>query len=200
MKKTGKSRSTGKTRSASRRVAQEICLYTSEELQSIVNNMARDALAWLPAPRDTVIVGIVRRGVPLAEMLAKRLAPLLGLRKVPRLDLTVKRYADDLTLLHPETQLVEEHGAAWHLYGKTVLLVDDILYQGHSLQCALNFLVRKGAACVRTAVLVDRCMAVLPVRADITGMRLAVAPADIVECHVPPYEPHFQIMLVHRSP
>lgn len=193
------SRTAGK-RVPSRRIAQEIGLYDSDELADVVGRMAREALELLLGSSDVLVVGILRRGAPLAEMLGKQLAPMLGLKKVPRLDLSIKRYADDLTLLHPETKLIEDAmSATQDPRGKTVLLVDDLFYRGHSLQCAVNFLVRKGAAQIRTAVLVDRCAAVLPMRADIVGIKLAVAPSDIIECQVPPYEPAFQVRLVRRN-
>jgi pyrimidine operon attenuation protein / uracil phosphoribosyltransferase len=191
---------TASKRVPARRIAQEIGLYDSDELADVVGRMAREALELLLDSSDVLVVGILRRGAPLAEMLGKQLAPMLGLKKVPRLDLSIKRYADDLTLLHPETKLIEEaFNARQDPNGKTVLLVDDLLYRGYSLQCAVNFLVRKGAAQVRTAVLVDRCAAVLPMRADIAGIKLAVAPSDIIECQVPPYEPAFQVRLVRRN-
>jgi pyrimidine operon attenuation protein/uracil phosphoribosyltransferase len=187
-------------RAPSRRIAQEIGLYDSDELADVVGKMARQALELLLGSSNVLVVGILRRGAPLAEMMGKQLAPMLGLRTIPRLDLSIKRYADDLTLLHPETRLVEDAlSARQDPAGKKVLLVDDLLYHGHSLQCAVNFLVRKGASQVRTAVLVDRCAAVLPMRADIVGIKLAVAPSDIIECQVPPYESAFQVRLVRRN-
>lgn len=191
---------TASKRVPTRRIAQEIGLYDSDELADVVGRMAREALELLLDSGDVLVVGILRRGAPLAEMLGKQLAPMLGLKKVPRLDLSIKRYADDLTLLHPETKLIEEaFDAKQDPNGKTVLLVDDLFYRGYSLQCAVNFLVRKGASQIRTAVLVDRCAAVLPMRADIVGIKLAVAPSDIIECQVPPYEPAFQVRLVRRN-
>lgn len=193
------SKTAGK-RVPSRRIAQEIGLYDSDELADVVGRMAREALELLLGSSDVLVVGILRRGAPLAEMLGKQLAPMLGLKKVPRLDLSIKRYADDLTLLYPETRLIEDAlSATQDPSGKTVLLVDDLLYRGHSLQCAVNFLVRKGASQVRTAVLVDRCAAVLPMRADIVGIKFSVAPSDIIECQVPPYELAFQVRLVRRN-
>ena len=195
----GESKTTGR-RAPSRRIAQEIGLYDSDELADVVGRMAREALELLLGSSNVLVVGILRRGAPLAEMLSKQLAPMLRLKKVPRLDLSIKRYADDLTLLHPETRLIEEPlSATQDPSGKSVLLVDDLLYRGYSLQCAVNFLVRKGAAQVRTAVLVDRCATLLPMRADVVGIKLAVAPSDIVECQVPPYEPAFQVRLVRRN-
>ena len=110
-----------------------------------------------------------------------------GIAPPLRLDLALKRYADDLTLLHPETRLTEDPGlAAADLAGYTMLVVDDVLYTGHSLLKAVNYLVGKRPEQILVATLADRCVCRLPVHADVVGLRLQVAPGDVVDCHVPP--------------
>ncbi|MBP6801042.1 MAG: phosphoribosyltransferase, partial [Zoogloea sp.] len=76
------------------------------------------------------------------------------------------------------------------------LIVDDVLYTGHSLLKVVDYLVRKGPAEIRVAMLADRGAARLPVRADVLGLRLDIAPPDVIECNVPPYEPEFKIELL----
>ncbi len=76
-----------------------------------------------------------------------------------------------------------------------MLLVDDVLYRGHSLLRALEWLQLRRPAAIRVAVLVDRDIALLPVCADVVGVHLNVAPGDVVDCRVPPYEPTFAIHL-----
>ena len=172
------------------------CLYSSEQLDAIVTGMAHQAAGFLVGHTQVAIVGILRRGAPLADKLHERLASVYGLRDCLRLDLQIKRYADDLTLLYPETQLTENAAhATLDLAGHTVLVVDDVMYRGHSMLRAVEYLARKQPAEMRTVVLVDRGAAKLPVRTDIVGVRLDVAPSDIIECHVPPYESEFRIDL-----
>ncbi|MBS1137182.1 MAG: putative phosphoribosyltransferase, partial [Proteobacteria bacterium] len=60
----------------------------------------------------------------------------------------------------------------------------------------LAYLAQRGARAIHAAVLVDRCVAQVPVRAAIVGLRLQVAPGDVVECYVPPYEEEFGIRLL----
>ena len=172
------------------------CLYDSAELGNLLDGMARQAAALLRGRDRVALVGILRRGAPLADQLAERLVRDHGLAAPLRLDLKVKRYADDLTLLHPDTELTEQaQHAALDLVGWTLLLVDDVLYTGHSLLRVLDYLARKRPAEIRVAVLADRCAATLPVHADLVGARLQIAPAGIIECHVPPYEPDWRIEL-----
>jgi pyrimidine operon attenuation protein/uracil phosphoribosyltransferase len=173
------------------------CLYTPEQLERIIDDMARQAAGLLTGRDRVAIVGILRRGAPLAGRLQARLAESWGLTDCVRLDLEISRYADDLTLLHPETPLTENPAhAAIDLAGHTVLVVDDVMYCGHSLLRAVEYLACRQPAEIRTVVLVDRGAATLPVRTDIVGVRLDVAPCDVIECNVPPYEDSFRIDLL----
>lgn len=172
------------------------CLYQTFQLDAVLDAMAWQASGFLIGKENVLIVGILRRGAPLAEMLHKRLMVDYKLTNVSLLNLQIKRYSDDLTLIHPETKLIEdpEH-AKLDLTDTTVLVVDDVMYRGHSMLRAVEYLARKQATEIRTAVLVDRGANKLPVRVDIAGVRLDVAPSNIVECNVPPYENEFKIDL-----
>ena len=175
---------------------QRFCLYDAAALDVVIDRMAEQAAALLAGAGDPLLLGLLRRGAPLAAMLAARLRQHHGL-SVPRFDLHLKRYGDDLRLLHPETELTENaEFSARDLSHATLLVVDDVLYQGHSLARVLSYLSQRGAPVIRAAVLADRCTAQLPVAADIVGVRLQVAAGDVVECHVPPYEPEFRIELL----
>jgi pyrimidine operon attenuation protein/uracil phosphoribosyltransferase len=176
------------------------CLYTDAQLDAIVADMARQAAGLLTGRTQVVIVGILRRGAPLADRLHARLLQDYGLTHCTRLDLQIKRYADDLTLLYPETRLTENPThATLSLEGHTVLVVDDVMYRGHSMLRAVEYLAGKQPAEIRTVVLADRGVAKLPVRTDIVGVRLDVAPSDVIECNVPPYEADFKIDLLQPA-
>jgi pyrimidine operon attenuation protein/uracil phosphoribosyltransferase len=81
------------------------CLYSPDQLDSIVSDMARQAAGLLTGRTRVAIIGILRRGAPLADRLHQQLLQTYGLTGCVRLDLQIKRYADDLTLLYPETLL-----------------------------------------------------------------------------------------------
>lgn len=173
------------------------CLYDSSQLDAVMDDMARQAAGLLTGRSRIAVIGILRRGAPLAERLTAAMVEKYRTPRPLRLDLAVKRYADDLSLLYPETRLTEEAGhAGLDLSGYTLLLVDDVLYTGHSLLKAVEYLGRKQPAEIRVVTLADRCVARLPVRTDVVGVRLDVAPADIIECNVPPYEETFRIELL----
>jgi len=176
------------------------CLYDTEALSAVLDAMAWQAAGLLTGRRDVIVVGILRRGAPLADMLFTRLARDFHVPGLSRIDLAVKRYADDLTLLHPETRLTENPAhAGLDLSGRSLIVVDDVMYKGYSMLRAVEYLAGKGAAEIRTAVLVDRGAAKLPVRTDIVGVTLNVAPTDIIECNVPPYETTLKIDLLRPT-
>lgn len=175
-------------------------LYDTNALQRVLDTMAAGVSARLAGADQVSLVGVLRRGAPLADMLQERLVQRLPRTDMQRIDLSIKRYSDDLKLLHPQTQLIEqpEH-TNMDLSGRVVVLVDDVLYGGFSLNRAVQYLVAKQVKTIHTVVLVDRVCATLPIHADVSGMKLQVEPGSIVECHVPPYEPTFQIVLVQPS-
>jgi pyrimidine operon attenuation protein/uracil phosphoribosyltransferase len=172
-------------------------IYDTAALQRVLDAMAQNLAIRLHGAARVSLVGVRRRGAPLSDWLLERLQTLLPGADIERLDLAIKRYADDLTLLHPQTQLTEQPGQAGiDLSGRVVVVVDDVLYQGFSLLKAVQYLLGKGGRTIISVVLVDRVCATLPIHADVAGLRLQVAPDHIVECHVPPFEPVFQIVLV----
>ena len=175
-------------------VGDRTCLYRQSELDAVLNNMAWQAGGLIRGKNNVVLVGIVRRGVPLSEMLHARLAAQYDINNITMMQLHIKRYADDLTLLYPETKLTENPAQA--NMDLTVLVVDDVMFHGHSMLRAVEYLATKQAAEIRTIVLVDRGANKLPVRTDIAGIRLDVAPSHIIECNVPPYEADFKIDLL----
>ncbi len=176
---------------------QHTTLYDTQALTRVLDDMALHLANRLAGAAAMTLVGVRRRGAPLADALLARLQPRLPGVSIERLDLLIKRYSDDLHLLHPETQLTEQVGQAqMDLSGRVVVVVDDVLYQGFSLNKAVQYLLAKGGTTILTVVLVDRVCATLPIHADVAGLKLQVAPGQIVECHVPPFEPTFQIVLV----
>jgi pyrimidine operon attenuation protein/uracil phosphoribosyltransferase len=183
---------------------EHFCLYDAQELETVLADMARQLVARF-CGKPFAMVGILRRGAPLASMLQRHYSSQTGEPAPPLYTLKVQRYADDLSLLHPGTALTESPElAALDLAVTPLLVVDDVLYEGHSLLRSCAYLAQLGARRVHTAVLVDRCVSTQPIHSDIVGIRLQVAPDDIVECHVPPYETDFRIEIVrhgqHRPP
>jgi pyrimidine operon attenuation protein / uracil phosphoribosyltransferase len=128
---------------------------------------------------DAVLLGIPTRGVPLAHRLAERIQVFAGVTlPVGSLDITL--YRDDLRLrgVRPLGETQEPEGG---IDGRTVILVDDVLFSGRSARAALDALTELGRpATVQLAVLVDRGHRQLPIRADYVGKNLPTSPRQNV--------------------
>ena len=128
---------------------------------------------------DAVLLGIPTRGVPLAKRLAERIAVFSGV-DIPVGSLDVTLYRDDLRLrgVRPLGETVEPAGG---IAGKTVILVDDVLFSGRTARAALDALNELGRPrAVQLAVLVDRGHRELPIRADYVGKNLPTSPGQSV--------------------
>jgi pyrimidine operon attenuation protein/uracil phosphoribosyltransferase len=120
---------------------------------------------------DAVLLGIPTRGVPLAHRLAGRIAVFADV-DIPVGSLDVTLYRDDLRLrgVRPLGSTVEPIGG---IKGRTVILVDDVLYSGRTIRAALDAINELGRPrAVQLAVLVDRGHRELPIRADYVGKNL----------------------------
>ena len=128
---------------------------------------------------DLVLLGIPSRGVPLAERIAERMAAVEGV-SVPVGSIDVTMYRDDLRL-KPARTLMPTDIPPGGIDGKTVVLVDDVLYSGRTIRAALDALTEVGRPKgVQLAVLVDRGHRELPIRADFVGKNLPTSLAERV--------------------
>ena len=173
---------------------QALQLADTARVESLLERLANELTLELSG--NTVIVGILRRGAPLAGLLRTRLAAL-GVPDLPVGELKLKRYSDDLEILHDRPAL-DSGSLDVDVAGKQVVLVDDVLYSGESLFRAACFLREQGAGVIRTAVLCQRGRPTMPVIADHTGLRLDVGEHWVVECRVPPYETELGIVIKQR--
>jgi pyrimidine operon attenuation protein/uracil phosphoribosyltransferase len=127
-----------------------------------------------------VLLGIPTRGVPLAERIAARMAAVEGV-EVPVGSLDVTMYRDDLRL-KPARALLPTSIPPGGIDGKTVVLVDDVLFSGRTIRAALDAMTEVGRPrAVQLAVLVDRGHRELPIRADFVGKNLPTSLAERVK-------------------
>ena len=130
-----------------------------------------------------VIVGIHRRGVPLAKRLAEAISQIEGV-EVPVGTLDINLYRDDLSTIgyHP---IVRKTEIPVDVSERTVVLVDDVLYTGRTVRAALDALMDLGRPkAIQLAVLVDRGHRELPIRADYVGKNLPTAKREIISVKI----------------
>ena len=149
------------------------------DVQRALTRIAHEILESNHGGSDLVLLGIPTRGVILAERLAaqlERLEPGAGV--VGALDVTM--YRDDLDR-HPTRTPSPTRVPAGGIDGKTVVLVDDVLYSGRTIRAALDAIGDLGRPrAVRLAVLVDRGHRELPIRADFVGKNLPTSHTERV--------------------
>ena len=128
---------------------------------------------------ELVLVGVLTRGVPLARRIAENVRQFEGIDvPVGSLDITLHR--DDR---EPGGEEPHVYGSQVHfdVAGKTVVLVDDVLYTGRTARAAMDALLEMGRpAAIRLAILVDRGHRELPIRADHVGKNVPTSRAEIV--------------------
>ena len=130
--------------------------------------------------RPPALIGIHRRGVPLAQRLTAKLRKLLK-AEVPVGALDINLYRDDFSSAGTAPVLRGTH-VEFPIEGRTLILVDDVLFTGRTIRAALDALVDLGRpARVQLAVLVDRGHRELPIQADYVGLALNTRREDHVE-------------------
>jgi pyrimidine operon attenuation protein/uracil phosphoribosyltransferase len=144
-----------------------------------VTRIAHEILERARGAEGVVLLGIPTRGVPLAARLAACMEQVEG-RPVPAGSVDITMYRDDLRL-RPARALGPTDLPTGGIEGKTVVLVDDVLYSGRTVRAALDALNDIGRPrAVRLAVLVDRGHRELPIRADYVGKNLPTSQQEVV--------------------
>jgi pyrimidine operon attenuation protein/uracil phosphoribosyltransferase len=144
-----------------------------------LTRIAHEVLERAKGADDLILLGIPSRGVPLAHRLAARIAAVEG-SHVPVGSLDITMYRDDLRL-HPARALERTDLPPEGVEGRTVVLVDDVLFSGRTIRAALDALGDLGRpARVQLAVLVDRGHRELPIRADYVGKNLPTSTSERV--------------------
>ena len=125
------------------------------------------------------IIGVKRRGVPLAQIIADNIYNIEGV-KVPTAVLDITFYRDDLSNLSQDP-VFKPCDIPFSVSGKNVILVDDVLYTGRTARAAMEAIMSFGrAASIQFAVLVDRGHRELPIRGDYVGKNVPTAKSESV--------------------
>ena len=149
--------------------------------------MAHEIIEKNDGADNLMLVGIYRRGVSLAKRLAANIEASEGIR-IPLGMLDITHYRDDLTTVsdEPASKMTEFSESP---KGKTVILVDDVLYTGRTARAAMEAVIKEGRpAAIRLAVLIDRGHRELPIRGDFVGKNLPTSKSEIVKVCIDEYD------------
>lgn len=155
-------------------------ILSSDDIRRAVTRVAHEIAERNEGVGGVVLVGIRRRGVPLAQRVAATLADFEGAR-VPVGSLDITLYRDDLSMRGP-APIVHSTSIPIDITGRTVVLVDDVIYTGRTVRAALDALADLGRpARIQLAVLIDRGHRELPIRADFVGKNVPTASDEVIE-------------------
>jgi pyrimidine operon attenuation protein/uracil phosphoribosyltransferase len=159
--------------------------------------MASEVVERCGGTEDVVLVGIQRRGVELAARLRRLIEEATGAHlSLGKLDITL--YRDDLQTVGPRPIIGET--SLPDLDGKTVVVVDDVLYTGRTVRAALDECADFGRPRrILLCVLIDRGGRELPIQADIVGSTVTSAPGDRVDVFVSELDGRDAVELVRRD-
>ena len=158
-------------------------IMTAEEIRRATIRISHEIVEKQAGTSGLALVGIQRRGVPLARRIAEAIAENEG-AAVPVGALDITFYRDDLSLV-AQQPVVKGTDLPFDLNGATIVLVDDVLYTGRTIRAAMDALVDFGRPqAIRLAVLVDRGHRELPIRADHVGKNVPTSREEVVRVRV----------------
>jgi pyrimidine operon attenuation protein/uracil phosphoribosyltransferase len=162
------------------RLREKAQLMSASEIDRTLVRLAHEILERNNGLEGVVLVGIRRRGVPLAERLARKMADIEKVTPpVERLDITF--YRDDFSEIS-QKPVVQATTAKFSVRGKTVILVDDVLYTGRTTRAALDALLKHGRPQrVELCVLIDRGHRELPIQANYVGRIIPTAENELID-------------------
>ena len=155
-------------------------ILTKEEISRAITRISHEILEQNKDSGGLAIVGIRSRGYFIAERIAVSINNLEG-KELPVGALDITLYRDDLSVAS-EQPMVHKTEIDFDIEGKNVILVDDVLYTGRTIRCALDALIDFGRPkTIQLAVLVDRGHRELPIRADYVGKNLPTSQKEAVQ-------------------
>lgn len=151
-----------------------------DAIQRAVIRISHEILERNKEKKKLVIVGIRNRGEYLAERIVASMEKIRG-ERIPLGILDITLYRDDLTEI-AEQPILKETKIDFDITGKIVVLIDDVLYTGRTIRCAMDQLIDFGRpAVIQLAVLIDRGHRELPIRADYVGKNVPTSLDEVVE-------------------
>ena len=177
---------------------EKACVMDAARVNRALSRLASEIVERNRGAEGLVLVGIRRRGVPLAERIAERIGDLERAKPVVAA-LDVSFYGDDLSLVAPKP-IVREAPMSGSLDDATVVLVDDVLYTGRTIYASIDYLLNQGRPrCIQLAVLVDRGHRELPIQADYIGKILPTKNEEIVKVMLEEFDGVEKVLIVEAA-
>ncbi|MGA9529996.1 MAG: bifunctional pyr operon transcriptional regulator/uracil phosphoribosyltransferase PyrR [Terriglobales bacterium] len=172
-------------------------LMSASEIDRTLVRLAHQILEKNGGLDSLGLVGIRRRGVPLAERLGKMIERVEK-RTVPVGTLDITFYRDDLSTLGPKP-VVQQGEIGFSIEDKKIILIDDVLYTGRTTRAALDALFSHGRpSLVQLLVLIDRGHRELPVEATFIGRTVQTSDSEVIEVKLTEIDGDDKVLLMER--
>lgn len=179
------------------RVVEKRQLLSAEEINRTLQRLAHEIVEKSGGAKDLALVGIRRRGVPLAQRMAEMMRGFAG-TTVPVGTLDITLYRDDLSTIGPQP-VVQSTNIDFNVDDRDLVIVDDVLYTGRTIRAAMNGLFDLGRPKrIRLCVLIDRGHRELPVEASFVGRTVETSDTEIVEVRLREVDSEERVVLVDR--
>jgi pyrimidine operon attenuation protein/uracil phosphoribosyltransferase len=176
---------------------QKAQLMSASEIERTLVRLAYEIVEKNDGIAGLGLVGIRRRGVPLAERLGKTIARIEN-GDVPVGSLDITFYRDDLSTLGPKP-VVQEKAIGFEIEDKNIVLVDDVLFTGRTTRAALDALFSHGRPRrVQLAVLIDRGWREIPVEATFVGRHVQTTLKEVIEVKLQEIDGAEKVLLMER--
>ena len=143
---------------------------------------------------DVCLVGIKRRGIPLAKEIQNNILKFDN-NQVPFGELDISFYRDDLSIKN-EMPKLEKVALDFDVNDKTIILVDDVIYTGRTTRAAIEALFSLGRPkSIQLAVMIDRGHRELPIRPDFVGKNIPTSKQEHVRVMIPPFDDKWEVAL-----
>jgi pyrimidine operon attenuation protein/uracil phosphoribosyltransferase len=177
---------------------EKLQLMSASEIDRTLVRLAHEILEKTADLDQLAFIGIRRRGVPLAQRLARKIEALEK-RKVPVGILDINLYRDDLTTVDVKP-VVSATDIQFPVQGKDIVLMDDVLYTGRTIRAALDALFDHGRPSrVRLLALIDRGHRELPIEAQFVGRVVQTSSVEIIEVKFQEVDSMEKVLLVERA-
>lgn len=163
-----------------------------------VTRIAHEIIERNDGVENVVLIGIRRRGIPLARQIAECIARIENVQ-VPVGQLDIMLYRDDLTTISDMPQ-VSSTCVPFSVTDKRVVIVDDVLYTGRTARAAIDAVFSLGRpAMIQLAILVDRGHRELPIRADYVGKNVPTSHSEVIAVQLPEYDGETAVKILTKD-
>lgn len=162
-------------------------ILNEDGFQRAVTRISHEILERNKGAENLVLLGIRRRGTPIARMIQENILRIEG-AAVPCDEIDIRYYRDDLSTRYDQPEL-RKAVPGIDVQEKTVVLVDDVIYTGRTARAAIEAVFTMGRPrAIQLAILVDRGHRELPIRPDYVGKNVPTAKSEVIGVCVPEYD------------